>query len=509
MNRKIGVILSYVMMVLEVLSTLLLTPFILRTLGQSEYGVYKLSASIIAYLLLLDMGIGNSVVRFVSKYKEIGDHMQERRFIGVANLYYIAISVISLLCGIAFIFMFPSVFAKGLSSAEIQLGQKLLFITMLNTAITLGTAVYPNIITAYERFLFLKGWSIFQILIRIIFTVIALKRGMGSIGIVIVNLEMTILYRLICIIYVYRKLKLKPIISGITMGFLKDILSYSTFVLLQMIATQINASVDQLILGIFVPSSAAIIAIYGVGTQVVQYFQSIGGAFTGVLMPGIVKMVEHKSEPRLLCKEMVRIGRIIFLVLSLIWVCFLLYGKQFIILWAGSENINAYYVAVILMFAYVFVLSESIGSQILWAMNAHKEQSILKFGIVILNVLLTIILIKWNPLIGATIGTFISLIVGDVLVMNLIFKKKFQLNLLEYYRGLFKGILPSLIVAIMCGVLMSLLHFTSWFGLVVNIGVMVVAYIVCMCLFGFNEYEKNLLFGTVKRVLKKLHKQGE
>ena len=54
MNRKIGVILSYIAMVFEVLSTLLLTPFIIRDLGEAEYGVYKLSASIVAYLLLLD-----------------------------------------------------------------------------------------------------------------------------------------------------------------------------------------------------------------------------------------------------------------------------------------------------------------------------------------------------------------------------------------------------------------------------------------------------------------------
>ena len=55
MGRKQGVILSYVLMLFEVLSTLLITPFLIRTLGQAEYGVYKLTASITAYLLLLDI----------------------------------------------------------------------------------------------------------------------------------------------------------------------------------------------------------------------------------------------------------------------------------------------------------------------------------------------------------------------------------------------------------------------------------------------------------------------
>lgn len=68
MNRKAGVILSYIYMIFEVLSTLLLTPFIIRTLGQAEYGVYKLSAAVVAYLMLLDLGLGNAIIRYIAKY---------------------------------------------------------------------------------------------------------------------------------------------------------------------------------------------------------------------------------------------------------------------------------------------------------------------------------------------------------------------------------------------------------------------------------------------------------
>ena len=83
MNRKIGAVLSYIYMILEVLSTLLLTPFIINSLGDAEYGVYKLVASVTIYLLLLDLGMGNSVVRYVAKYKENKDIESSRKFVGV------------------------------------------------------------------------------------------------------------------------------------------------------------------------------------------------------------------------------------------------------------------------------------------------------------------------------------------------------------------------------------------------------------------------------------------
>lgn len=80
MSRKIGVILSYALMIFEVLSTLLLTPFIISILGQAEYGVYKLVVAINAYLLLLDLGVGNAIIRYIAKYRVENDRNKERNF---------------------------------------------------------------------------------------------------------------------------------------------------------------------------------------------------------------------------------------------------------------------------------------------------------------------------------------------------------------------------------------------------------------------------------------------
>ena len=46
MNRKIGVIYSYALMLVEVFSAMLFTPFLIRMLGKPDYGVYQLIMSI-------------------------------------------------------------------------------------------------------------------------------------------------------------------------------------------------------------------------------------------------------------------------------------------------------------------------------------------------------------------------------------------------------------------------------------------------------------------------------
>lgn len=499
MSRKAGVIMSYVLMIFEVLSTLLITPYIIRELGQAEYGVYKLVAAITAYLLLLDLGIGNATTRYIAKYRVDNDKENERKFFGVSIIYYSLIALITVVAGIVLLFVFPKAFGKGLNASEIALGQKLLIITTINAAVTLGTAQFSNIIIAYERYTVSKGASIIQIIIRMILTVIALKLGMKSIGVVTVNLIMTVLCRAFFVLYVLFEFKLFPKFKGIKFDFIKEIVAYSSLILLQMVATQINSTVDQILIGSLVKSSAVILAVYGVGTQIVQYYQSIGSSFTGILMPGIVKMTEGNASIEEITNEMIKIGRIILLVLALIWGCFLVNGRQFIVLWAGEANSNAYFVTIILMTAYLFVLAESIGTQILWAKNEHREQSILKIVIVLLNIFLTVLLIKWNPLIGATLGTFISLMLGDVVIMNIIFYKKLKLNLFEYYKGMFKGIFPTLIISILLGFLgRSIIGIGGWTSFVFNIMIMCVIYFICLLAFGMNKYEKSLAKSVLK-----------
>ena len=494
MNRRIGVVLSYLLMFIEVLSTLLLTPFIIRTLGQAEYGVYKLSAAVNAYLLLLDLGVGNAITRYVAKYRAENDEAQGQRFLGVATVYYLAIAVIALIAGVVLTCIFPRVFARGLSVDEIELGQELLGITMINSAITLGTAAYTNVIIAYERFWISKGCSIVQILLRMAMTVISLKLGFGSIGLVTVQLVTTVICRGFFVLYVLFVIRLRPRIKGVDASFIKEIIAYSSLILLQMVATQLNSTVDQVMLGAIVANSATIIAVYSVGTQIVQYFQSIGGAFTGILMPGIARLVSEKPSSEQLTAEMTRIGRFVLIVTGIIWACFVVNGKHFMVLWAGEANQNAFYVSIILMTAYLLITAEAIGTQILWALNQHKEQSILKVLIVLCNIILTACLIKWNPLFGATIGTFISLIVGDVVVMNLIFVRKLSVDIKQYCRRLFSGIGLCLTVSILVGLLVGLiLKDNTWLIFVLRNLIMCMVYLGMMLTVGFNNYEKELL----------------
>lgn len=493
MNRISGVIFSYIFMVFEVLSTLLLTPFILRSLGQAEYGVYSLTLSVTVYLLLLDMGVGNAVVRFIAKYRAHGDTEGQCKFLGISIAYYLCIACLVVVLGSLIVWFAPFLFAKGLSSSETGLNQKLLIITIANTAVTLGTASFANVLIAHERFTFSRVCSIVQIIIRMAVIYTALRMGYRSVALVTINLALTIVLRTTFVLYTFYVLKLKPIIRGVCLKDIKEIFVYSSLIFVQMIATMLNASAAQIMLGCFVTASSVYIAIYSIGLMLANYFQSIGSSITSVLMPGIVKLVESGASADLLQKEMIRIGRIIFMVLGAVLVIFWLNGNTFVSLWAGNDNKIAFPIASALMSVHLLIMTFSVGTQVLWAKNKHKEQAWLKMFGVVLNVTLTYVIIQWNPLAGATIGTCVSLALSDVLVMAWVFKKHIGLNLGEYCKQISKGTVPCLLVAAIIGLPLTYYLPQSWMMFVTSCASMLIVYIAMMFIVGLNDYEKGLL----------------
>lgn len=507
MNRKIGVIYSYVLMFVEVFSATLFTPYLIRSLGQAEYGVYQLVYSVTAYLMLLDLGIGNAVIRYMAKYRAENNKQKQEEFLGIATLFYGLIAIVVLVIGAVLLWVFPTAFAKGLTPEEITIGRKLLTVTMLSTAVTLGTSSFATTLMAYERFSFSKGLSILFSLLKIVFAMIALKLGMRSLGVVMVYFITNLLTRGAYTAYVLLKLHLKPKFKNPDFGFVKETVSYSAFVFLQMVATQINAMTDSVLLGILAKGSSVIIAVYGAGAQIVQYFKTVGGHFNGVLMAGVVRLVESGANAKALQDEMVRIGRIVLMMLGMVFTVFVVNGADFMVLWAGENYRPGYLVAVSIMVPTIFTLVQSIGNQILWAMDRHRVQAVIQIVSAVLNIVLTAFLIKWNPLIGAVTGSVIALTVGDVICMNVMFKKEIGINLFGYYKGLLKGILPALLFSAGAGLLFYQIGLSQygWLGLIANCAVMVLVYGICMLWFGMNASEKRMIINMFKKIMKKLH----
>ena len=100
-NKKtMGVVLSYILIVVDILVGILFVPYLLKALGDTEYGVYKLMVSTAAYLSILDFGIGGTLTRYIVKYKTQNDKQSEENFSAMGLTIYACLSVLVLLIAV-------------------------------------------------------------------------------------------------------------------------------------------------------------------------------------------------------------------------------------------------------------------------------------------------------------------------------------------------------------------------------------------------------------------------
>ena len=72
-----GAILSYIQTALNILVVIAFTPLLTHSLGQQEYGLYALVMAYGGYLSLLDMGLSNVIIRYISRNRITGDEKKE------------------------------------------------------------------------------------------------------------------------------------------------------------------------------------------------------------------------------------------------------------------------------------------------------------------------------------------------------------------------------------------------------------------------------------------------
>jgi O-antigen/teichoic acid export membrane protein len=91
-------------------SSLLLAPFLLAHLGPERFGLYQIARQLVAYFLLLNLGIAGSVVRFTSQAVAARDDARVNAVINSAMALYLGIALAGLVAGLATGYLAPAFF---------------------------------------------------------------------------------------------------------------------------------------------------------------------------------------------------------------------------------------------------------------------------------------------------------------------------------------------------------------------------------------------------------------
>lgn len=497
---KIGSILSYVVIALNMLIGLIYTPIMLRLMGQSEYGTYSLIASIMGYLTVLDLGFGNAIIIYTSRFRAKGQKDQQSKLNGMFLIIYSIIGIIAGIIGAILYANMDRMFASTMTIQELQKAKVMVIILIVNLIFTFPLSIFGSIITAYEKFIFSKVVNILRIILMPCIMLPLLYMGYRSVTMTLVTTILNLSSLIINLIYCLKVIKINFTFGEFDTKLLKEIFGYSFFIFLAIIVDKINLNIDQFILGSVIGTIE--VAIYTVASQIHTIYVSLSTAINGVLLPKITMLIENKESDEKISDIFIQTGRLQYIIMALITTGFIIFGQEFIRIWAGEGYEKSYWTELILMIPAIVPLIQNVGINILQAKNMHKFRTVVYFFIAIANLFISIPLARKFGSIGSAIGTSIACLLGQWIIMNIYYYKKAHIDIPRFWKNILKMSIPIIILFIPACVFNYRNSSTNIIIIGIKIIVYTITYSILLWSFALNDYEKDLIRKPINKILK-------
>lgn len=435
-ERKVGILLSYINIGLQVLIGFIYVPILLHYIGKNEYGLYQLIGSLIAYFSIMDFGLTAAVIRFYTKYKTLKDREGMENILAISMYGYTGVTILVLIIGAICYYNLDIVFSVSMSIAEITEASQMFLLLLFNIAVTLSTMVFRAVINAHEKFLFLKGLETIQLLMQPLLVVLILQRYPTAMAVAVAQTFFNVVLIVARIYYCFKKLHISIKFHYWNKELFAEFKRLALSVFAVSLIDQVFWKTNQVILGIV--SGTAAVAVYSIASLIYMNYMALSTAISGVYLPHVTEVVTKRKPIQKLSELFIQIGRWQYYLLALVATGFIIFGQQFIRIWAGNGFEDAYWITILIILPFTIDLIQNIGLAILQAMNQYMFRARIYFCVGILNLLLAIPLgIRYGG-IGCAIATAIAMILGNGLAMNWYYAKQIKLNIKEFWNEITK-----------------------------------------------------------------------
>ena len=498
---KAGVVLNYVVIILNTVVGLLYTPYMLRMMGQSEYGLYSLVASVIAYLTVLDLGFGNAIVRYTAKFRAEKKTEEQYEMFGMFFLLYLVIGIIAFGIGLGLYFNVGTLFGDTMTAVELDRARIMMLLLVANLAFTFPMSIWGSIIQAYEDFVFQKSLNIFRIILNTAVMICLLHFGYKAVAMVVVQTIFNVLTLVVNFIYCRRKLNIHIYFrfKHFHWGFLKEVAIYSFWIFLNSIMDRVYWSTGQFVLGAIVGTAA--VAVFAIAIQLEGMYMQFSTAISSVFLPKVTAMVATNRSRKEISDLFIRTGRIQYIVLAYILSGFIIFGRQFIELWAGADYSDAYIISLLFFIPLTVPLIQNLGITILQARNEMKFRSVLYIIIALVSLAMQIVLTRYFGGIGCAMGVSGALVVGQILIMNVYYRRRQDLDIKTFWKEISKmSIIPIVLIFSAMLVIRHFFALDSWGKLILGIAAFSLVYIPLFFRFSMTDDERNLFISMFHKI---------
>lgn len=486
---KIGAILSYLSIGINIIAGLVYTPWMVDTIGKSDYGLYTLSNSLIT-LFLVDLGLSSAVSRYVAKYRAEGRQDKVNNFLGAVYKLYLIIDAVIFIALIIIYFCIDSIYVK-LTPAELGKFKVVYLISASFAVINFPFVTFNGILNSYEEFVHLKLADVIYRILLVALTVITLLLGGRLYGLVVVHAIVGLIIIVYKWIVVKKRIKLRVNWKYSNFSLYKDVFGFSIWVTISSLAQRLVFNITPSILGAV--ASSATIAVFGIVTTIEGYTYTITTAINGMFMAKISRIYECGGEQDELMPLMLSVGKFQYAINGLIVAGFAVIGKEFINLWIGSTYLDAYYGILLVIIPGLFFNSMQIANTAMIVRKKVNLQAWVNLGMGIVNIIMSIILSSYLGVIGACISISIAYMLRAMALL-FIYKRVLKIDMARFVINCYIRMGIPIIITIVLGYLMNSLFSNAGWLVFASKGLVIIGiYTAVTLLLGLNSEERNKL----------------
>lgn len=493
-----GALLSYISILFSILSGLIYTPWMVRQIGKSDYGLYILVTSFLTYFVI-DFGLGQAIATFISKYNARNEGYKTKRLLGIATRIYFIIDVIIFLT-LFFLYFFIEEIFTGLNETEISKFRVIYCIAGLFSFLSFPFTPLNGILISYERFTFLKICDVIQRTGTIALMVLALFLDYRLYALVLINALVGLIVIAIKTYYIRKTMDIELDIRYRDVSLVKQLFGFSVWVTIIGIAQRLLINVTPTLLAVFSDTSA--IAIFAVGSVIEGYIWTFASALNGLFLPRVANLSEASKDRGAITNLMIKVGRIQLFVIGLFVIAIITLGIDFIRLWMGDDFSMSYWIALFLILPGTIKITQEIASTLVFIENKVKYSAFIYLLSSIASVSISIILIPYYGSLGAAIGISTGIFFFQIIGMNLLYYREMKIDIFLFFKETFFKMAIPLTLSLLLGFYISHQFVISTFiDFSIQVLLLGVSYFFLMWLLALNSFEKSMIREVLNKVV--------
>ena len=410
-----------------------LSPFVVRHLGNTEYGVWTVILGMTGYLGLLDLGVRGAVTRYIAKFHTQGDHKSANNVASSAMVIFSSAALVAIMVSV--ILALFAISHLKIPPEYLHSSRVVLILAGFAMATSIVNGVFGGILVGLQRFDITNGIEIVISFLRVAAIVFALDHGHGIITLATIQLAFNLLRWMANIAlsrHYYPELRIH--LAEADRAGLKMIFSFSAFsFLLQVGGTLIYAS-DNVVISMFRPVAA--VTFYVIGGNLIEYTRTLLSGISQAMTPLASSVEAGKDWSRV--QQMVLFGaRAGTMTILPIAVTFMLRGDTFIGLWMGQQYAQlSGNVLFILAMTLFFWPANSVTGGSLLGMSKHKPLVPAMLAEGVCNLALSIFLVRGSlGILGVAWGTAIPNLASALIFWPWYIRKSLDIPRLDYIKS--------------------------------------------------------------------------